>query len=112
MNRKRAVLIGIGILVLAAVINYFAGMTILINDKQVMGMGGFIAAYVALVLLTIVLIFVIPSAVIVGVVLILLFGIFLMMLFPLLPFAFPVLPIIVVLGFFYLIYKKVKGNSR
>ncbi len=111
MNAKKILLIVIGILLLSTAINYFTGTTIIINGKQVTGIGGYITAYLALVLLAIMLIIVIPSALIFGVVLIIVFGVFLMVFFPLLLFAFPLLPGIVFAGIVFLIYRLVKKKK-
>ncbi len=64
-----------------------------------------------MVLRTFGLIVVIPSALILGAVLIIVFSILLMVFFPLLPFAFPLLPVIVIVGIVYLTYKQVKKKK-
>ncbi|MGD0884431.1 MAG: hypothetical protein ABSA46_06045 [Thermodesulfovibrionales bacterium] len=111
INTKRTLLIVIGILLLATAINYFIGTIIVINGRQVTGIGGYITAYLAMLLLTVMLVIAIPSALILGIVLVIVFGILLMVFFPLLPFAFPLLPGIVFVGIVYLIYKRVKKKK-
>lgn len=108
---KRTLLIIIGILLLAMAINYVTGTTIVINGKQVRGIEGYFTAYLALIILSSVLIIVIPSAFIFGLALIIFFGIILIVFFPLLPFAFPLLSCIVLVGIGYLIYKLAKKKK-
>jgi hypothetical protein len=111
MNMKKIMPVIFVILLLATAINYFTGTTIIINGKHVTGAGGYIAAYLALVLLAAVLVIVIPSAFILIAVLLIFFGIFFMVFFPLLPIAFLLLPGVVFVGVVYLIYKLAKKEK-
>ena len=111
MNIKKIMIVIFVILLLATAINYFTGTTIIINGNKVTGMGGYIAAYLALVLLAAVLVIVIPSTLILIAVLLIVFGIFFMVFFPLLPIAFLLLPGLVFVGVVYLIYKLVKKKE-
>jgi len=108
MNIKKILVVIVMVLTLAIAVNYFTGTSIIINGKQITGAGGYIAAYLALILLAGVLAIVIPSALILIAVLAILFGIFIMLFFPLLPLAFLLLPGIIFAGIVYLIYIFVK----
>ncbi len=112
MNMKKAILVICGVLILGIAVNYFAGTAITINGRQVTGIGGYIAAYLALVLLAAVLVVVIPSTFILIAVLFIILGTFFMVLFPLLPIAFLLLPGIALLGVVCLIYKLVKKKRN
>ncbi len=111
MNIKKIVVVILVVLTLAIAFNYFMGTSIIINGKQVTSVRGYIAAYLALVLLAGVLVVVIPSAFILTAVLAIVFGIFVMMFFPLLPIAFLLLPGVVFAGIVYLIYIFVKKRK-
>ncbi len=111
MNIKKIMIVIFVILLVATAINYTAGTTILINGNKVTGLGGYIAAYLALVLLAAVLVIVIPSTLILIAVLLIVFGIFLVVFFPLLPIAFLLLPGVVFAGIIYLIYKLAKKKK-
>ena len=111
MNIKKIMIVIFVILLMATAINYFTGTTIIINGNKVTGMGGYIAAYLALVLLAAVLVVVIPSTLILIAVLLIVFGIFFMVFFPLLPIAFLLLPGLVFVGVVYLIYKLAKKKK-
>src|SRR5208283_347766 len=111
MNIKKIVVLIFVILMLATAINYFTGTTIVMNGNKVTGVGGFIAAYLALVLLATLLVIVIPSALILIAALLMVFGIFFAMFFPLLPLAFLLLPGVVFAGVFYLIYKLTRKKN-
>jgi hypothetical protein len=111
MNIKKTVMVIFVILLLAIAINYTTGTTILINGNKVTGIGGYIAAYLALVLLAAVLVIVIPSTLILIAALIIVFGIFFVVFFPLLPIAFLLLPGVVFVGVVYLIYKLAKKKK-
>jgi hypothetical protein len=111
MNIKKIVMVIFVILLLATAINYSTGTTIVINGNRVTGIGGYMAAYFALVLLAALLIIVIPSTLILIAVLLIVFGIFFMVFFPLLPIAFLLLPGFVFFGVVYLIYKWAKKKK-
>ncbi|HKN18225.1 MAG TPA: hypothetical protein VJW95_00405 [Dissulfurispiraceae bacterium] len=111
MNIKKIVVLIFVILMLATAINYFTGTTIVMNGNKVTGVGGFIAAYLALVLLATLLVIVIPSALILIAALLMVFGIFFAMFFPLLPLAFLLLPGVVFAGVVYLIYKLTRKKN-
>jgi|SRR5208283_897192 len=111
MNIKKIVMVIFVVLLLATAINYFTGTTIVINGNKVTGIGGYIAAYLALVLLAAVLVIVIPSTVILIVVLLIAFGIFFLVFFPLLPIVFFLLPGAIFAGVVYLIYKLTKKKK-
>ncbi len=111
MNIKKIMVVIFVILLLATVINYFTGTTILINGNKVTGVGGYIAAYLALVILAAVLVIVIPSTLILIAGLLIVFGIFIVVFFPLLPIAFLLLPGVVLAGVVYLIYKLAKKKK-
>ena len=51
MNIKKIVMVIVVILPLATAINYYMGTTIVINGNKVTGVGGYMAAYLALVLI-------------------------------------------------------------
>ncbi len=99
------------VLLLAMVINFYTGTTIVINGDKVTGIGGYIAAYLALVLLAAVLVIVIPSTLILITVLLIVFGIFFVVFFPLLPLALLLIPGVVLAGIVYLIYKLAKRKE-
>lgn len=111
MNIKKIVMVILVILLLATVINYFSGTTILINGNRVTGIGGYIGAYLTLLLLAAVLVIVIPSTLVLIAGLLIVFGIFFVVFFPLLPIAFFLFPGVVFAGLVYLIYKLVKKGK-
>jgi hypothetical protein len=111
MNFRKILLALFVILLLAIIINYSAGTSIVINGKQVTGLGGYIAACSALVLLAVVLVVIVPSLFMLMAVLLIVFGAFFMLLFPLLPIAFLLLPGAALLGIFYIIYKLARKKS-
>lgn len=107
MNTKKIMAVILVVLAAAIAVNYFSGSSITINDKQITGTGGYTAAYLALIILAGVLFIIIPSALIFIAVLGILFGIFIMLFFPLLPIAFLLLPGVILAGIIYLVYKLV-----
>ena len=111
MKKKNILLIVMGILLLVSVIHFFTGTTIIINGKQVNSIGGFIATYLALVSLAVVLVILIPSVFILAVVLSIIFVVFIMLFFPLMPIAFLLLPGIILAGIVYLVYRLGKKKK-
>ena len=111
MNTKKIVVVLFVMLLLAIAINYSTGTTIIINGSRVTGIGQFITAYFALLLLAAVLVIIIPSALILFTILLVVFGIFFMVFFPLLPIAFLLLPGLVFACVVYLIYKLAKKKN-
>ncbi len=111
MNIKKIMMVIFVILLLATAINYFTGTTIVINGNRVTGIGGYIGAYLGLLILAAVLVIVIPSTLILITGLLIVFGIFFMVFFPLLPIAFFLLPGAVFAGVVYLIYKLAKKKK-
>lgn len=111
MDIKKLAIGVLVVLALAIAVSYFSGTTIIINDKQITGVGGYIASYLALILLAGVLVILIPSAFILIAVLAILFAIFIMLFFPLLPIAFLLLPGAIFAVIVYLIYKLVKKRK-
>jgi hypothetical protein len=112
MNIKKILLVIAVVFTMAIAVNYFIGTSIVINGKQITGVGEYIAAYVAIILLAGVSVILIPSAFILIAVLVILFGILFMLFSPLLPLAFLVLPGVIFAGVVYLIYKIVKKGRR
>ncbi len=111
MNKK-ILLIILGILLLVSVINFFSGTTITINGKQVTSIGGYLAAYLALVILAVVMVILIPSVLILGIALAIIFAVFIMLFFPLMPLSFTFLPGIILVGIVYLVYRLVKKKKE
>ena len=111
MKKKNILLIVLGIILLVSVIHFFTGTTITINGRQVTGIGGYIAAYSALIILAVVLVILIPSVFILAVVLSIIFVLFIMLFFPLMPVAFLLLPGIIFVGIVYLVYRLVKKKK-
>jgi len=108
VNIKKIIIVLLGILLVAIIINYSVGTTIIINGKQIIGIGRYVGAYLALVLLAAVLIIIIPSTFILLAVLLVVFGFFIMLFLPLLPIAFLLLPGVALVGIVYLIYRLVR----
>ncbi len=111
MKKKNILLIVLGIILLVSVVHFFTGTTITINGRQVTGIGGYIAAYSALIILAVVLVILIPSVFILAVVLSIIFVLFIALFFPLMPVAFLLLPGIIFVGIVYLIYRLVKKRK-
>jgi len=111
INLKKIVVLISVVLALTIAVNYFSGTSIVINGKQINGVGGYIAAYMALILLAGMLVIIIPSAFILMAVLAILFGIFIMLLFPFLPLAFLLLPGVIFAVVVYLIYDIVRKRK-
>jgi len=111
MNIKKIVVVILVVLMLAIAVNYFTGTSIVINGKPITGIGGYIAAYVTLIVLAGTLVIIIPSAFILIAMLAILLGIFVMLFFPLLPLAFLLIPGVIFAGIVYLIYKIVKKGK-
>jgi len=111
MKKKNILFIVIGILVLVSVIHFFTGTTITINGKQVTSIGGYIATYLALVIIAVVLVILIPSVFILTVVLSIIFVLFIMLFFPLMPIALLLLPGIILAGIVYVVYRLVEKKK-
>jgi hypothetical protein len=111
MKKKNILFIVIGILLLVSVIHFFTGTTITINGKQVTGIGGYIAVYTALVIFAGVMVIIIPSVFILAVVLSLIFVVFIMLFFPLMPNASLLLPGSIFAGIVYLVYRLGKKKK-
>ncbi len=111
MNIKRIIMALFVVLLLAIAINYYTGTTIIINGNKVNGVGRYVAAYFALVLLAAALVIVIPSTLILITLLLIVFGIFFVVFLPLLPIAFLLIPGVVFAGVVYLIYKLAKKKK-
>jgi hypothetical protein len=74
MKKKNVLLIVIGILLLVSVIHFFTGTTtITINGKQVTSIGGYVAAYLAMIIIAVVMVILIPSVFVLAVVLSIIF---------------------------------------
>ncbi len=112
MSIKKKVLLILVVLMLASAVNYFAGTSIVIDGEQVTGVGQYVIAFAALILLSVVLVIAITSGFILAAVLVLLFGIFIMLLFPLLPLAFLLLPGVILVCVAYLVYKIGKPQQN
>ena len=111
MKKKNILLIVLGSILLLSVVHFFTGTTITINGRQVTGIGGYIAAYLSLTILAVVLVILIPSVFILAVVLSIIFVLFIMLFFPLMPIAFLLLPGIIFVGIVYLVYRLVKKKK-
>ena len=111
MKKKKILFILIGILLLLSAIHFFIGTTITINGKQVNNIGGYIAAYLALVLIAVVLVVIIPSVFILAAVLSIIFVVFIILFFPLMPIAPILLPGIILAGIIFLAYKLGKKKK-
>ena len=111
MNKKTILLIVIGMLMLVSVINFSTGTTITINGKHVTSVGSYLAAYLGLVILAVVLVILIPSVFMLAVVLSIVFVVFIMLFFPLMPMAFLLLPGIIFVGIVWLVYRLVKKKK-
>jgi hypothetical protein len=111
MKKKNILLIVLGILLLVSAIHFITGTTITINGKQVTSIGGYIATYLALVIIAVVLVILIPSVFILTVVLSIIFVLFIMLFFPLMPIASLLLPAIILAGIVYLVYRLVKKKK-
>ncbi|MGD0282720.1 MAG: hypothetical protein ABSB95_10195 [Dissulfurispiraceae bacterium] len=107
-NARKIIIVILAILSLSIITSYYSGTSIVINGKPITGVGGFISAYLGLILLAVILIVVIPSALLLILILAILFGMFFMLFFPLLPIAFLLLPGFIFAGIVYFIYKLVK----
>ncbi len=104
MKKKNILFIVIGIVLLASVIHFFTGTTITINGKQVTSIGGYIAAYLALIVIAAALVIIIPSVFILAAVLSIILVVFIVLFFPFLPVASLLLPGIIFVGIVYLVY--------
>ena len=109
--KKTILLLVIGILLLASVIHFLTGTTIIINSKQVTGIGGYIAAYLAFLIIAVVLVILIPSVLILAAVLSIILVFFIILFFPLMPVGFLLLPGIIFVGIVYLVYRLVKKKK-
>ena len=109
--KKKLLLIIVGMVLLFAVINFFAGATITVNGKPVTGMGGYLAAYVALVIGIAALIIIVPSVLFLAIALMLGLSLLLILFFPLIPFAYPLLPVIILIGLGYFLYQSRKKKA-
>ena len=108
---KKTVLAILVLLMIASAVNYFTGTSIVINGEQVTGVGQYVTAFAALILFSVVIVIAITSGFILAAVLVLLFGIFIMLLFPLLPLAFLLLPGVILVCVAYLVYKIRKSHT-
>jgi hypothetical protein len=111
MKKKNILFIVIGILLLVSVIHFFAGTIITINGKQVTSIGGYIATYLALVIIAAVMVIIIPSVFILAVVLSIIFVVFIMLFSSLMPVASIFQPGIIFAAIVYLVYKLGKKKE-
>jgi len=111
MKKKIILLIVLGILLLVSIINFSTGTTITINGKQVTSLSGYIAAYLGLLILAVVMAILIPSVYLLAVVMLIIFVVCTMLFFPLLPMATLLLPAIVLAGIVWLVYRLVKKHK-
>lgn len=113
MNRKKILLIVLGLLVLASVLNLMTGTTtIMINGKQVTSPLEFITAYLGLIALTVLLVILIPSLFVVGVLLAILLGVMILLFFPLMPIGFHLFPAIILALIVWLVYRLVRKKKQ
>ncbi len=111
MKKKTTLLIVLGILLLVSIINFSTGTTIIINGKQVTSLSGYIAAYLGLIILAVVLAILIPSVYILAVMMVIIFVVCTLLFFPLLPMATLLLPAIVLAGIVWLVYRLVRKHK-
>ena len=111
MNKKTILLIVMGMLLLASVINFATGTTITINGKHVTNISGYMAAYLGLVSLAVVMVILIPSVFLLAVVLSIVFVVLIILFFPLMPMAFLLLPGIIFVGVVWFVYRLVKKKK-
>jgi hypothetical protein len=93
---------------LVSVINFSTGTTITINGKKVNSLSGYIAAYLGLIVLAVVMAILIPSVYLLAVMMVIIFVVCTLLFFPLLPMATLLLPAIVLAGIVWLVYRLVK----
>lgn len=110
--KKKILIIIVGLLLLAAVSNFYTGTTITLNGKQITGLGGYIATYLVLVVIAVGMVLVLPSVFISGVVLAVVFLVFLILFIPLLPVATLLLPGIVLGITMYFVYRLAKKKEK
>ena len=112
MKKKTILLIVLGILLLVSIINFSTGTTtITINGKQVTSLSGYIAAYLGLIMLAVVMAILIPSVHILAVMVVIIFVVCTILFFTLLPVVTLLLPAIVLAGIGWLVYRLVKKNK-
>ena len=111
MKKKTILLIVLGILLLVSIINFSTGTTIIINGKQVTSLSGYIAAYLGLIILAVVMAILIPSVYLLAVMMVIIFVVCTMLFFPLLPMATLLLPALVLAGIVWLVYRLVKKHK-
>lgn len=111
LKKKTILLIVLGILLLVSVINFYTGTTITINGKQVTSMGSFMAAYLGLVIVAVVLVILIPSVFLLALVLTIIFVVFILLFFPMMPIALLLLPAVILAGIVWLVYRMVKKKK-
>jgi len=111
LKQKTILLIVLGMLLLISVINFYTGTTITINGKQVTSMGSFMAAYLGLVIVAVVLVILIPSVFLLALVLTIIFIAFILLFFPMMPIALLLLPAVILAGIVWLIYRMVKKKE-
>ena len=111
MKKKTVLLIVLGILLLVSIINFSTGTTITINGKQITSLSGYIAAYLGLIILAVVMAILIPSVYIFAVMMVIIFVVCTLLFFPLLPMATALLPAIILAGIVWLVYRLVKKKK-
>jgi len=112
MLKKRILLIALGILLLVSVINVYTGTTITINGRQLTSIGSYMAAYLGLVIVSVVLVLLIPSVFLLVLALTIIFVAFILLFFPLMPIALLLLPAVILAGIVWLVYRMVKKRSN
>jgi len=110
--KKRILLIALGILLLVSVINVYTGTTITINGRQLTSIGSYMAAYLGLVIVSVVLVLLIPSVFLLVLALTIIFVAFILLFFPLMPIALLLLPAVILAGIVWLVYRMVKKRSN
>jgi hypothetical protein len=111
MKKKTILLIVLGILLLVSIINFSTGTTITINGKQVTSLSGYIATYLGLIILAVVMAILIPSVYLLAIMMVIILVVCTLLFFPLLPMATLLLPAIVLAGIVWLVYRLVKKHK-
>jgi hypothetical protein len=110
-GKIRVLLIIAAILLAMIAVNYYAGTRIAINGKQITNVWQYTVIYLGLMFLAAVLVLAIPSALILGAMLAIIFCISCLVFFPLLPIAFLLLPGIIMAGIVWLIYRFARKKT-
>ena len=112
INKKTILLLVLGIFLLASIINFSTGTTIIINGKHITSPAGYVIAYVGMILLAILMVILVPSVFVLAVVLATIFLVMIVLFFPFMPLTFFISPTIVLAVIVLIVYGLIRKKKQ